>query len=80
MPAGVLAGLCCRLVLSRTNARSDVALLLDRLMVQAGPGGSNSGGVKGYKPQLGCDVSLQELAGAFEVRRGHSAQQEQHTR
>jgi len=39
--------------------------MLDRCMAQLVAGSSNSG----YKPRLGRDITLQELAGAFEVSR-----------
>lgn len=58
---------CCRLLCARSNARGDVLLMLDRCMAQLVAGCSST---RGYKPRLGRDVTLQELAGAFEVSLG----------
>lgn len=63
--------LAFRMLAARSTAKADVGLLLDRLMGQLVAHGSSSGGSggsKSYKPQIGCDVTLQELLGAFEVR------------
>jgi hypothetical protein len=51
----------------RSTTKADLGLLLERLMGQLVAQGGSSGGSKSYKPQSGCDVTLQELMGAFEV-------------
>lgn len=68
--------LCYRMLAGRSTTKADVGLLLERLMGQlvaqggssGSSDGSSGGGSKSYKPQAGCDVTLQELLGAFEVR------------
>jgi hypothetical protein len=58
------------MVCARASARQDAVQLLEQIMGQlVASGGSSSGGSGGrsYKPRVGCDITLGELLGSFEV-------------
>jgi hypothetical protein len=53
---------------SKTTAKADAVALLERVMGQlVAQGASSSSGSKNFKPHVGCDVTMLELEGAYEV-------------
>jgi hypothetical protein len=60
----------CRMLSSKTTAKSDAVQLLERVMgqlVAQGGGSSSSRSSRNYKPHVGCDVTMRELEGVYEV-------------